>query len=229
MTLGQRIQTLRKENKLSQEYIADSLNVSRQAVSKWENDLSAPDTENLIALARLLDTDVAYLATGELTEDMEPEPLPEPEAPPKPAKRPGKGRWLIPALLAVSFIANILLLCLWRYEKSSEAKLEQLCVSCVYSAKEHFADYASYGSDAAYWSGVADFRGYMQSYLLLYGSGGDYMECNELYGNLLYEKERVSLYLEELRKTMRLLYENIDGANAFLKMDRLNNLIQYGE
>lgn len=38
--------------------------MSRQAVSKWENDLSSPDAMNLIKLADLLDTDIEYLSTG---------------------------------------------------------------------------------------------------------------------------------------------------------------------
>ena len=64
MSIGQRIQELRKEHSYSQEYVAERLNVSRQAVSKWENDTSAPDTYNLIALAELFDVSVEYIATG---------------------------------------------------------------------------------------------------------------------------------------------------------------------
>ena len=43
------------------------MEVSRQAVSKWENDLSTPDPAKLIRLADVLDTDVEYLATGKHT------------------------------------------------------------------------------------------------------------------------------------------------------------------
>lgn len=64
MSIGERIQTTRKEKKISQGQLAQALNISRQAVSKWENDLTAPDTINLIRLADILDTDVEYLATG---------------------------------------------------------------------------------------------------------------------------------------------------------------------
>ncbi len=64
MTIGNRISTLRRERKLTQEYLAQALNVSRQAVSKWENDQTAPDTNNLIALAALFQVSVEYLATG---------------------------------------------------------------------------------------------------------------------------------------------------------------------
>ena len=64
MSIGERITSLRKERNISQSQLAKLLDVTRQAVSKWENDLSAPDTIKLIQLADVLDTDVEYLATG---------------------------------------------------------------------------------------------------------------------------------------------------------------------
>lgn len=51
--LNEQISKLRKERKLSQEAVADALDVSRQAVSKWETGQSYPGTENLLKLARL--------------------------------------------------------------------------------------------------------------------------------------------------------------------------------
>lgn len=64
MSVGERISDLRKQQNISQGKLADFLGISRQAVSKWENDQSSPDTLNLIRLADLLNTDVEYLATG---------------------------------------------------------------------------------------------------------------------------------------------------------------------
>ena len=64
MSIGERISELRKEQHISQGQLAEALEVTRQAVSKWENDLSSPDTLNLIRLAEVLDSDVEYLATG---------------------------------------------------------------------------------------------------------------------------------------------------------------------
>lgn len=64
LSIGERIGSLRKEKGLSQGQLADALSVSRQAVSKWENDQSSPDTLRLVHLADVLDTDVEYLATG---------------------------------------------------------------------------------------------------------------------------------------------------------------------
>ena len=64
MTIGSRIAQLRRSKGFTQEYIADQLGVSRQAVSKWEQDQTSPDTKNLIALAQLLDTSIEYIASG---------------------------------------------------------------------------------------------------------------------------------------------------------------------
>ena len=64
MNIGERITTLRKEKNISQAELAKRLDVSRQAVSKWEQGSSTPDTERLIQLAEILDTEVEYLATG---------------------------------------------------------------------------------------------------------------------------------------------------------------------
>ena len=64
MSMGERISTLRTEKGMSQGQLAQALDVSRQAISKWENDQSSPDTIHLIQLADILDTEVEYLATG---------------------------------------------------------------------------------------------------------------------------------------------------------------------
>ena len=67
MSVGERISQLRKQLGLSQLQLAEALEVSRQAVSKWESDQSSPDTLHLIKLADVLESDVEYLATGRRT------------------------------------------------------------------------------------------------------------------------------------------------------------------
>lgn len=82
MTLGQRISLYRKKLNISQEELGVRLGVSRQAVSKWETDLSAPDLNNLIGLARELGVSVA-----ELTETPEePSAAQDPALPPSPSQ-----------------------------------------------------------------------------------------------------------------------------------------------
>ena len=54
--LGETLKELRTGRNMTQEFVAESLGVSRQAVSKWENGSSEPSTSNLIAIAKLYET-----------------------------------------------------------------------------------------------------------------------------------------------------------------------------
>ncbi len=61
MTLGNKLQNLRKERNMSQEDLANLLNISRQAISKWELDQSLPDTANIIAISKIFNVTTDYL------------------------------------------------------------------------------------------------------------------------------------------------------------------------
>ena len=52
-SLGETLKEYRTRCKMTQEFVAESLGVSRQAVSKWESGVSDPSTSNLLALAKL--------------------------------------------------------------------------------------------------------------------------------------------------------------------------------
>ena len=52
MTLGDKLSKLRKENNYTQEQLADVLGVSRQAISKWESNITYPETEKLLIIAK---------------------------------------------------------------------------------------------------------------------------------------------------------------------------------
>ena len=67
MTIGKKIQQLRKTNGMSQEDLASHMSVSRQAVSKWELDEAVPDTNNLVQLCKIFGVSADYL----LSEDIE--------------------------------------------------------------------------------------------------------------------------------------------------------------
>lgn len=67
MTLGQRIQELRKQRGLSQEGLGEALGVSRQAVSKWEGDNGIPELDTLIAMSRLFGITIGELLGVEET------------------------------------------------------------------------------------------------------------------------------------------------------------------
>lgn len=73
MTLetANRLYELRKKHNLSQEELAEKLGVSRQAVSKWERSEASPDTDNIIALAKIYGLTLDELIYGEKEEKKE--------------------------------------------------------------------------------------------------------------------------------------------------------------
>ena len=62
----EKLRKLRIARQLSQEQLADKLQVSRQAISKWELGESIPDTENLILLSKFYGVSIDYLLLNEL-------------------------------------------------------------------------------------------------------------------------------------------------------------------
>ncbi len=71
MTLGERIQDLRKKNGYSQEKLSSKLHVSRQAVQKWEQNICEPSMESLTMLAGLFNVSLDYLLLGKEKEERE--------------------------------------------------------------------------------------------------------------------------------------------------------------
>jgi len=69
MNFGENLQTLRKLNNYSQEDLADKLQVSRQAVSKWESGTGFPETEKLISICDLFDCSMDELVKGKISID----------------------------------------------------------------------------------------------------------------------------------------------------------------
>ena len=53
MLIADKIKKLRKDNNMTQEDLADKLNVSRQTISKWETNITIPDADNIVAICKL--------------------------------------------------------------------------------------------------------------------------------------------------------------------------------
>ena len=100
-TLGQRIREHRRRAGLSQEALARRMDVSRQAVTKWESGQSAPSTENLFRLAELFGTTVDLLLPSEGAD------APAAEAPP-PLWSRSRRRPRVLAALAVTGVSCLL-------------------------------------------------------------------------------------------------------------------------
>ena len=69
MSFAENLKQLRKEKQLSQEELAEILDVSRQAVSKWEQGIGYPEVEKLLLLSRKLNTSLDSLMTTEITQE----------------------------------------------------------------------------------------------------------------------------------------------------------------
>ena len=63
-SLGETLKDHRQRCGMTQEYVAEALGVSRQAVSKWETGAAEPSTSNLLALAKLYGVDAGELLRG---------------------------------------------------------------------------------------------------------------------------------------------------------------------
>lgn len=89
MELGKKLQLARKKQGLSQEDLANLLNVSRQAVQKWESGASVPETSKLVQLSNILDVSIDFLLKDDVKENKEKEETPKVvETPtPKPVER----------------------------------------------------------------------------------------------------------------------------------------------
>ena len=68
MTLGEKISKLRKEYNYTQEQLADICGVSRQSISKWESDITYPETEKLIEIGKVFHCSMDYLLKDNIIE-----------------------------------------------------------------------------------------------------------------------------------------------------------------
>ena len=68
MNLGERLFELRKAKSLTQDEVAEKLNVTRQTVSKWETNQSTPDFDKIVPISELFEIGVEELLTGKKEE-----------------------------------------------------------------------------------------------------------------------------------------------------------------
>ncbi len=107
MNLGENIYHYRTQKNMSQGDLADALEVSRQSVSKWENNAATPELEKLMKMAQIFDITIDELVTGEQREAPAPTPSPALESAPQPAPAPATPE----PFLARKIVGIILLAC----------------------------------------------------------------------------------------------------------------------
>ena len=70
MNFSEKLLTLRKAKNLTQEQLAEKLNVSRQSISKWESGQAAPEMEKIVALSVIFDVTTDYLLKSSEIDDL---------------------------------------------------------------------------------------------------------------------------------------------------------------
>lgn len=138
MTLGQRIQERRRAAGLSQEGLGEALGVSRQAISKWESDITIPEVEKLITMSRLFAVPVGVLLGVEeqavpAAEELSDRELEAVEAVAgryvqalEARAEPKRRRWAMPLLGACLALCFCLGAALWVYVAGLRGELEHL-------------------------------------------------------------------------------------------------------
>lgn len=108
MELQEKLNILRKQHKITQMELANELEVSRQAISKWEQGTALPSTENLIRLAELYGVSVEVLTNPKLPLDGAVQQTPaEAEGAPPAREGPDAGRTR--RRIAAALVAGVVL------------------------------------------------------------------------------------------------------------------------
>ncbi len=144
MTIGERIQKLRKQNHLSQEEMAEQLDVSKQSVSKWELDKAVPNVEKIIRMCGQFGVTCDFLLLGK-EEEKEPlqdsQPVDEilPETLPDKTVEGRKLERVYAILLFASILAACIMMVLFgkiavHYSGfAGTTRQEPVCVERIYS------------------------------------------------------------------------------------------------
>ena len=185
MTFGEKLLFLRRQSGLSQEQVAEKLNVSRQAVSRWEVG-AIPDMENVVKISSFFDCSLDYLMNDSI------EKLPE-KAPTAPHYDVVERRRIQPetVCLMVGLAALAVVLIIWIVSKFVDVGIHHQDVASQmwYTGFGGFADH--YGlrpllfGCAAIWMLAAVYRMYIQLFVRNYIVNKKYMLCR-IFSLLLY-------------------------------------------
>jgi len=121
LEIGDRIKNERKKRNISQQQLADYLNISRQAVSRWENNISLPDLNTLVLIAKYFDLKLEYFTEDiilerteeskeELIEELKGEPEKELEKTEEKSVREKTIEKATPYILVLTAIVTMILL-----------------------------------------------------------------------------------------------------------------------
>lgn len=105
MALSEKLYALRKKSGLSQEQLAERLNVSRQAISKWESGQSIPESDKLITISQYFNITLDYLMKEDTEKDVSSDNGQEDNS----LQSPDRTKWLLGIIVCVGGIACLLI------------------------------------------------------------------------------------------------------------------------
>lgn len=120
MALDKKLSRLRKKEGLSQAEVAEKLDVSRQAVSRWESGEAKPSTDNFQALCKLYHVSIDDL----LNESEEELPAPATESRPKGDTQRKEKRWIRWLAIGVAFLVLLVCALFWYGSRQKEDGLD---------------------------------------------------------------------------------------------------------
>lgn len=146
MELNERLAQLRKEHGLSQNDLAEKLNVSRQAISRWEQGLAMPSSDNLIYLSRLYGITLDELIYGkeeienEQAEEAEEISVPEETDSAKTQTRPWSKKWWVKILFGILILGLVVFFAVGEIENGNVIPLRELTAESLdLTSAEYFS------------------------------------------------------------------------------------------
>ncbi len=126
MKLEEKLVSLRREKGLSQLKLAEMMNVSRQAVSRWEVGAAVPSTDNLKYLGRLYDVPLEYLLYDDAIEPLRADMEPEEEKSVSSNGRKKKIKSIVQVLIAVGIVAVVFCVILFGNKEKKTIDMEEI-------------------------------------------------------------------------------------------------------
>jgi len=152
VTIGKTIQQLRKQKGLSQQELAESLNISRQAISKWELDQTLPDLQTLVMLSELFDVSITYMiGVEEKNEQIVPITYPQMQTIVDNMQKQNKKRtlfelFLITLLIGCMFFMNMRIASSQIKPALNPQNMSQNILKETYYQNDHLSDLLFYGN-----------------------------------------------------------------------------------
>lgn len=154
MTFGEKLLRLRKQEGLSQEELAERLDVSRQAVSRWETGETLPDAPNLLQISRIFGVSADYLLHDEFESDGD---LPAVRSAESKTRQEARVRWTVRIFLLLHAVVTFnALVGIYVFQQMFYTTL---CITLsVCSVVGFEAGFYYAGTRGPLWSGARDWR-----------------------------------------------------------------------